>query len=123
MPFDAIPLDSSGPMSPEMPSGMPESGLYLYVANPRVVELPEEGRITFSFKRGPITLKEGTEDRSGQASVDLCLKEIVEVCACEVEEGEPKGEYAKSENAIDSLFESLRKEVPESEESEEEDED
>jgi hypothetical protein len=99
------------------PSGPEETGLYLFVTNPRVVELPEEGKITFVFKRGPVTLREGTEERPGSASVDLRLLEICDVCACEVEARE-KGEYGESENAIDSLFESLRKEAPETEEEE-----
>jgi hypothetical protein len=110
--FEAISLGSSGSNIPEVayPSGSNEPGLHLYVDNPRVVELPEEGKITFYFKRGPITVREGVEDRPGSASADLNLTEICDVCACEAPE---YSEARETENKIDELFEELRGEKEE----------
>jgi hypothetical protein len=111
--FEAIPLSFDGLNSPVVPDG----GLNLYVSNPKVVDLPEEGKITFKFKRGPVTLREGRGESEGTASVDLSLYEICEVEECPVTgSAEPDRE---TENAIDDIFESIRgKKSEESEEDE-----
>lgn len=88
-----------------MPSGDYDEGLHLFVEHPDVVSLPEEGKVTFYFRRGPVTIKEGREDEGASASVDLTLTEI---CACEECEVEEKSEPKMAEHALDSLFEQLR---------------
>ena len=93
-----------------MPEPSDSGGLHLYVSQPRVVELPEQGLISFYYKRGPITLVEGGEDSEGRASADLTLTEICDVCECEVP---GYTEEQETESKIDEIFESLRGEKEE----------
>jgi hypothetical protein len=106
MAFAPISLDNSGSLCE--PCSPPEPGKHLYLDDPRVVELPECGCITFRFKRGPVTIKEGGSGREASASADLTLTEI---CAVKEEASGDVEEYEKSdkvENQIDKLFEELR---------------
>ncbi len=102
--FEPIPLSPANdgimanPISPESPEG-----LHLFISHPRVAELPEEGCITFRFKRGPRTVTEG-EGGISRASVDLRL---LEICEVEAEEGE---ESEKKDDPIDKLFAEAEKE-------------
>lgn len=100
--FESIPLSFDGLNSPAMPEG----GLNLYVSDPKVVDLPPEGKVTFKFKRGPVTLREGRGEQEGTASVDLSLFEICEVEECPV--SGPAEPDRETENAIDEIFESIR---------------
>ncbi len=95
----------------DLPSpGQPE-GLYLHVSDPRVVDLPREGCITFRFTRGPATITEATGDEPARASVDLQLTEICEVEETEMEDlGETKNEAAEK---LDELFEKASSEEEE----------
>ena len=79
-------------------------GLHLFVSNPRVVDLPEQGCITFRFKRGPLTIKEGYKGSPGSASADLTLLEI-----CDVKD-EESPEVKESKDTIDEIFNSIRDE-------------
>lgn len=91
------------PCSPSNPS---EDGLHLYVSNDRVTELPEEGEITFRFRRGPITTVEALRGSPGRASVDLSLFEI---CAVKADKNEQ--EYSgDGDSVIDDLFEKAKTE-------------
>lgn len=94
--FDPISLSESGATENLVSPGRAESGLHLYVSHPRVSELPEEGCITFRFKRGPRTVTEG-DSGIARASVDLRLTEICDVEAHESDD-EPK------EDPLDELF-------------------
>ena len=77
-------------------------GLHLFIDNPRVVELPEQGCITFRFSRGPVTITEASKSSAARAHVDLTLTEI-----CDVKEEEaPEGVEAK--DALDELFAGIR---------------
>lgn len=103
--FSPIPLSQDVPNPAGLMSEEYDEGLPLYVVHPDVVSLPESGKITFYFRRGPVTIKEGREDEGASASVDLTLTEICAVEECEVEE---KSEPKMAEHALDSLFEQLR---------------
>lgn len=105
--FEAISLtQNSANYSPVIPCGPGEDGLHLYVSNDRVTELPEEGEITFRFRRGPITVVEALRGQSGRASVDLSLKEI---CGVKAEKNE--SEYSNESNGVlDDLFEKAKAE-------------
>lgn len=113
--FSPIPLSQDAPNTAGLMSEGYDEGLPLFVDHPDVVSLPEEGKITFYFKRGPVTIKEGRGDEGASASVDLTLTEICAVEECEVEE---KSEPKMAEHALDSLFEQLRGGKKESEEEE-----
>lgn len=109
--FEPIPLDRS-PESPTPPSDLP-SGLYLHVSDPRVVDLPREGCITFRYTRGPANLTESTDGEPARASVDLNLTEI---CACEGSDMEDLGDKKdEASEKIDELFEEAQKSEGESE--------
>lgn len=99
--FEPIPLDRSSEFNPQ-PSE-PPSGLYLHVSDPRVVDLPREGCITFRYTRGPANLTESTDGEPARASVDLNLTEI---CSCEASEMEDLGDKKdEASEKIDELFE------------------
>ncbi len=106
MAFSPIPLaktPESYPSQPSPVSAMSDtSGLSLFIDNPRVVDLPEQGCITFRFTRGPLTIRESGANRPGSASADLTLTEICEV----TEEDAPEG--IESKDVVDDLFEKLR---------------
>lgn len=107
--FDPISLAGNGPNQayPVSPASVEEAeGKFLFLEHPRVVQLPEEGKITFYFKRGPVTVREPTEHSPGSASVDLRLTEICDVCACEVET--PASDAQESSKLIDELFAKVR---------------
>lgn len=110
MAFDSISLSRSygGELAANSPVSSEQDGKHLYLDDPRVVELPEEGCITFRFKRGPVTLVEGSDNRPGRASVDLTLVEICDVKAEELREYGVGDESDQTESTIDSLFEKLR---------------
>lgn len=114
MPLEPISLGGAScyPASQCAPVEVSEQGLHLYVNNPRVIELPEEGCITFRFRRGPVTIVGPSRHGPGTASADLTLTEI-----CEVEKSEAE-EYEKPtqlEGVIDELFSKLVPETPEEE--------
>ena len=111
--FSPIPLGSDNGFPEVAMNSSNDSGLHLYVVHPDVVSLPSEGKVTFYFKRGPITLKEGREEEGASASVDLTLTEICCVEECEVEE---KSAPKSAEYAIDKLFDELRGKSEEGEE-------
>jgi hypothetical protein len=84
-------------------SQMDRDGLHLYLRDLCVLELPDEGCITFKFKKGPVTATEAGEDTPACASCDLTLTAI---CAVEAEENEGTEKYPdKSSESIDDLFE------------------
>lgn len=103
------------------PSGVPApvSGPSIYISNPRVLELPLRGCITFKFERRPITITEGIGGLKGNASAELRLLEI-----CNVEETEDSEEHGETEDReedlIDKLFREARSEPEEVEETESE---
>lgn len=76
-------------------------GLHLFLNNPCVLDLPAEGTITFRFKKGPMTVTEGTDKRPAKASADLCLYEIV---SSEEGEAQKDDDTDESQDAIDDLF-------------------
>ena len=101
------PIDLSGsdcnmatPCSPE------EDCKHLYVQHERVVELPRSGTVTFRFKRGPVSITEGSGSRPASASVDLSLYEIVST----TDAGAESEDDERPESTLDELFESARKE-------------
>lgn len=95
--------------SPNIGLNQPESpvtaGLNLYITNPRVLELPEEGYITFRFTRGKVRIVEGDDNRESEASVDLT---VTEICDVKADEGPEEKVHERAENAIDELFSQLR---------------
>jgi len=106
--------------SPAMPSE--SGGLHLYLRDLCVLDLPDEGCITFKFKKGPVTATEASEDSPASASCDLTLTAI-----CDVKAEENKGTEMDSDEtseSIDELFEkAARKESNRYEEVETEDAD
>lgn len=92
-------------------------GLNLFVSHPRVVDLPEEGCITFRFRRGPAMVKEPFKGTPGSASVDLTLLEICDV-KDEAMPSDDKSGRRKSEETIDKLFEEAREDEEEDDEEE-----
>jgi hypothetical protein len=76
-------------------------GLHLYIDNPRVINLPEQGCITFRFSRGPISARESFNGRPGSANVDLTLTEICDVKAEDAPEG------TDPVDVVDQLFDSI----------------
>lgn len=80
------------------------AGLSLFIDNPEVANMPEEGLITFRFKRGPLTLRESDDSRPGSANAQFTLTEICDVT-------EDKGSSAKEPEAkdvVDELFKSIQ---------------
>ena len=111
MAFEPIDLSLSSRFNATTPATPFDSeGKNLYLDHPRVAELPEEGCITFKFRRGPVTLREGFSGHPGSASADLTLIEICNVKAEKVsyEGPEEHEDESRTENQIDELFESLR---------------
>lgn len=99
--FEPISLSRGSEGSPATPLTGAEAlnaGLNLFISNPRVIDLPHEGCITFRFKRGPLTVTEAKDGRPGEARVDLSLLEICDVEAHESEESE------SDEDPIDRYF-------------------
>lgn len=79
-----------------------DSGLHLYIDDLCVLEMPDEGCVTFRYKKGPVTATEAKGDRPARASADLRLLEICDVEASASEKEEPADDV---EEAIDELFE------------------
>jgi hypothetical protein len=81
-------------------------GLHLYLDNLCVLELPEEGIISFHYKKGPVTATEAGKGKPAHASADLLLTEI-----CDYNDGSDHENYKESEDSeddnqtIDDLFE------------------
>jgi hypothetical protein len=108
--FEPISLDRDNSANVAYPEPYPSEGLSLYINHPCVVDLPEEGTITFRFKRGPVTLTQATKSSPSRATTDLCLCEIVD---CTEEKSESESEATREANAIDRIFEQVRKEEKE----------
>jgi hypothetical protein len=93
--------DKSDFSMPSAPSG--SGGLHLYLRDLCVLDLPDEGCITFKYKKGPVTATEAGEDTAASASCDLTLTAI---CAVEAEEGEKvEDDMDETSESIDELFE------------------
>lgn len=94
------------PLTPVQYSTSPatsiESGLFLHIENACVAELPEEGEITFRYKRGPVTLVGSTKDSPARAYADFNLTEIT---CCEACKSEEDSDTKKTESRIDELLE------------------
>lgn len=91
-----------------------DSGLHLYIDDLCVLEMPDEGCVTFRYKKGPVTATEAKGDRPARASADLRLLEICDVKAETSEKEEPADDV---DEAIDELFEeALKAEVSEEDE-------
>jgi hypothetical protein len=96
-----------------MPSSMSEGrGLPLYLDDLVVLDLPEEGCITFMYKKGPVTATEASGGSPARASATLRLLEIRECKPEEVEEDEDEQDTDKS---IDDLFEEASSDISEDE--------
>ena len=72
-------------------------GLHLYLDNLCVLELPEEGIISFHYKKGPVTATEAGKGKPAHASADLLLTEI-----CDYGEHDKNDESESSEESKDS---------------------
>lgn len=82
--FESIPLSRKFPGEPAtLPS---EDGLNLFISDPRVLDLPLEGEITFRYRRSPATVTEAVKGGEARASADFTLLEIVECEECEESE-------------------------------------
>lgn len=102
-------------------SPMDGDGLHLYLRDLCVLDLPDEGCITFKYKKGPVTATEASKDSAATASCDLTLTAI---CAVEAETGEKVDKNDDADESIDELFEqAARSESDRSEEIETEDAD
>lgn len=98
--FESIPLSRKFPGEPAtLPS---EDGLNLFISDPRVLDLPLEGEITFRYRRGPATVTEAVKGKEARASADFTLLEIVECEECEVES--EASETEESSARIDRLL-------------------
>lgn len=98
---------------PAMPSSMFEGrGLPLYLDDLAVLELPEEGCITFMYKKGPTTVTEASGDSPARASATLRL---LEIRACEPEEVEEDEDEQDTDKSIDDLFEEASSDISEDE--------
>lgn len=80
-------------------------GLHLFIDNPAVATMPEEGLITFRYRRGPLSLRESSGERPGSANADFTLTEICEV----KEEKASSAVEAEAKDVVDELFESISK--------------
>ena len=102
---------------PAMPSSMFEGrGLPLYLDDLAVLELPEEGCITFMYKKGPTTVTEASGDSPARASATLRLLEIRACEPEEVEEGEEEDEDEQDiDKSIDDLFKEASSDISEDE--------
>ena len=101
--FDPISLSRPVPESPAVAADT-ASGQRISVNSPRVLEIPENGCITFRFKRGTVTLQSSSAGNPGSARADLELLEIVDVEAGECDEPETK---ESAPDKIDELFRQL----------------
>lgn len=101
-----IDLSSSDTANPYPCSPESEDCKHLYVQHERVVELPRSGTVTFRFKRGPVSITEGTGASPASASVDLSLYEIVGTTT----DGAESEDDERPESTLDELFELARKE-------------
>lgn len=76
-----------------------------------VLDLPEEGLITFRYKRGALVARSATRKEKASASTTLELCKI-----CDFEEAEPE-ELTKEEETrdspIDRLFDRVKEDEPE----------
>lgn len=107
MPRKFEPIDLTERGYEPIPSG-PSEGLHLFISDPRVVDLPDGGCITFKFKRGPVTLTESTKSSPGTASCDLTLLEICEVEHVEEYNDQDADNDSRPDNVIDELFREAR---------------
>lgn len=97
--------------SPSSPSD--GRGLPLFIDDLAVLDLPENGCITFRFKKGPVTATEASGDAPARASATLRL---LEICECEAEESEEEDEYEEdADKSIDDLFEEASSDISEDE--------
>ena len=78
-----------------------------------VLDLPEEGLITFRYKRGSIVARSATKKEKASASTTLELTKICDYEEADPEEIEEKEEYRDS--PIDKLFSKALDEKPEDE--------
>lgn len=78
-------------------------GLHLFIDNPAVATMPEEGLITFRYRRGPLSLRESSGGRPGSANADFTLTEICEV----KEEKASSAVEAEAKDVVDELFEAI----------------
>jgi hypothetical protein len=98
---------------PAMPSSMFEGrGLPLYLDDLAVLDLPDEGCITFMYKKGPVTATEASGDSPARASATLRL---LEIRACEPEEVEEDEDEQDTDKSIDELFEEASSDISEDE--------
>ena len=98
--MEPISLSRDNEVSPA--TAADEDGLYLHLSNPCVVGLPEEGLITFRYRRGDLHLVKG---ESSKAYTDLNLTEIVDVKA-----EEEKDDKDSESDKFDALFKQAIKE-------------
>jgi hypothetical protein len=91
-------------------------GLPLFLDDLAVLDLPEEGCVTFKYKKGPVTATESSGDAPARASATLRL---LEICACEAEDVEDKEEddeyEGDADKSIDELFEEASSDISEDE--------
>lgn len=95
----------TSPVSPDVGDGP-----RVFLDNPAVLDLPDEGTITFRFKRGPITIREPHRGQSGSASADLCLCQLLSWTEEEpADDGDEDNETSPAgRDRIDELFEEAR---------------
>ena len=84
------------------------------VNGPEALKFPEDGLVTFRFKRGVIVARSASKREKASASVTLELTKLCEIEECEPEElssdlSETSG------NPIDDLFKQAVDEAPEEE--------
>ena len=83
------------------PSPSDSSYPTVYLQDVKGLAIPEEGEITFTFKRDRL---DGSLDKhGGKLSASLCLKEILNVKEVDIE---PEGDE-RAEEAVEKLFEAL----------------
>lgn len=105
-----VDLTKKSQYSETMPSSMSDGhGLHLYIDDLAVLDLPDEGCITFKYKKGPVTATEASEDRPARASATLRL---LEICDAESEDLEEEKDETDSDKSIDELFEEAGSESP-----------
>jgi hypothetical protein len=99
----------SGPASEQLGAACPSVSLDCL----EVLKFPEDGLVTFRFKRGQIVARSATRSKPASAS---CTLELTKLCSVEEAEPEelPKEEEAR-DNPIDRLFESALEDEPEAE--------
>lgn len=82
---------------------------------PEVLKFPEDGLVTFRFKRGQIVARSATRSQGASASCTLELTKLCSVEEAEPEENEDAGDDYR-DSPIDKLFEQAQGAEPEEEE-------